>query len=418
MTSQRVTPIVYRDGATFAATLFTALLLIGITAAPGSAQLRDSTARTEAASAPSGGVADTTRARLERDKLYLEVEKLRNENTNSERSLGTWRGWQNLIFANLTGLFAVFAGLYGFLRYRRERRDELRKREDARFEEVAKSLGSEHEQQRISAAAMLPTFLGPGYERFYIQVFNLAVANLRTDKLINESPLTHALVDVFRDAYPRARALLKAEKSDGKSPPTERTLNASGVRLDGAHLAGADLKFAYLRGASLNGACLDGAYLDGAILEESNLRYAVLKDADMRGVNLKGTDLTGANLEKVTMGQLQGFELFTRLDRALLRDARLVNLTLEHGTAIATRFDGADLSFSKFIDVDFGLGISDDKKGNPEAAAKLNGARFLRVTGFTEGQIVRCVEKGATVEPAFVAPTVARQPAGVTANAQ
>src|SRR5262249_26782556 len=119
------------------------------------------------------------RAQLETDKLKLELEKLRIENANGDRDLTTTRGWLNLLYANVPVLLAILLGFAGLFRYLRERREELRKREDERFEEVVKGLGSEVIQQRVSAAMLLPTFLRRGYERFYLQVFNLAAGNLR-----------------------------------------------------------------------------------------------------------------------------------------------------------------------------------------------------------------------------------------------
>jgi len=85
----------------------------------------------------------------------------------------------NLLYGNVSVTVAIALGFVGLFRYLRERREELVKREDERFEEVVKGLGGEQDQQRVSSAVLLPTFLRKGYERFYIQVFNLAAGNLR-----------------------------------------------------------------------------------------------------------------------------------------------------------------------------------------------------------------------------------------------
>ena len=90
------------------------------------------------------------------------------------------RAWVlNLLYGNVSVTVAIALGFVGLFRYLRERREELVKREDERFEEVVKGLGGELDQQRVSSAVLLPTFLRKGYERFYIQVFNLAAGNLR-----------------------------------------------------------------------------------------------------------------------------------------------------------------------------------------------------------------------------------------------
>src|SRR5438309_4699860 len=104
-------------------------------------------------------VVDTLANRLNREKLALEVEKLRVENANSERNLASVRGWLNLLYGNVSVIVAIALGFVGLLRYVSERREELRKREDQRFEEIVQGLGSLEEQGRISAAVLLPTFL-------------------------------------------------------------------------------------------------------------------------------------------------------------------------------------------------------------------------------------------------------------------
>src|SRR5436305_2299060 len=77
-------------------------------------------------------------------------------------------------------------------------------------------LGDELEGKRIGAAIMLRTmFLRPGYEQFYRQIFDLAVAHLhllgKSDSPDNPNtllPLTalrQTLIALFKEAFPSAR---------------------------------------------------------------------------------------------------------------------------------------------------------------------------------------------------------------------
>ena len=72
----------------------------------------------------------------------------------------------------------MIGGLIGLSRWLGDRRDEREKRAEERFQSAVTGLGNEKEGARIGAAILLRTFLRPGYEQFYIQTFDLAVANL------------------------------------------------------------------------------------------------------------------------------------------------------------------------------------------------------------------------------------------------
>jgi uncharacterized protein YjbI with pentapeptide repeats len=347
---------------------------------------------------------DPITTQLQKEKLGLEVEKLRIENENNDRNLSNWRGWRNLLYNNVTILAAIILGFWGLYRYLRERREELQKREDERFEAIVKGLGGEHEQERISAAGLLPTFLRPGYERFYVQVFNLVAGNLRMGSINNkepalpsaptpqapliQSPLRVTLATVLREAYPRAReAILEGVKS-ASAPDTGRYLNATGVQLDETHLAGANLEDAWLRQASLQGATLTSAKLTNANLEESKLSGAHLEQADLRGASLKDADFTGANLEYTNLSN-------ARADNAVFRNAKLSHVTMHRAIATGADFLGADLTEGELIGVDFTPSQENPKKANPEAAEKLTKAQFMGVVGLTDDQIAQCKEKGA-----------------------
>src|SRR5204862_5651299 len=64
-------------------------------------------------------------------------------------------------------------------RWLKDQEAEREKRAEERFQAVVEGLGSEREEAKVGAAITLRTFLRPGYEQFYTQVFDLAVAHLR-----------------------------------------------------------------------------------------------------------------------------------------------------------------------------------------------------------------------------------------------
>lgn len=139
---------------------------------------------------------------------------------------------------------------------------------------------------------MLRTFLQPdkSYEKFYRQVFDLAVTYLRlrpaanTQKLDPPNSLSQALIVVFKEALPRLREELERDKV--RLEDYSKVLDASRVRLDGASLDGIDLSYVYMREASFIGAHLDKANLTGA----------QLMGADFTKADLYGVDFTGAYL--------------------------------------------------------------------------------------------------------------------------
>jgi hypothetical protein len=335
---------------------------------------------------------DPVKSELEREKLKLEVDKLRIDNANAERSLTTTRGWLNLLYGNVSVIVAVVLGFWGLFRYIRERHEELLKREDERFEEVVRGLGSETDQQRVSSAVLLPTFLRKGYERFYLQVFNLAAGNLRASTSNQSAPFARALTSVFRESYPRARNALKEQPGINEELHTGRYLNAEGVKLDGAFLAGADLSDAWLRGASFREATLRGANLTKAILEGSDCVAAELAQATLCEANLKSADFSRADLENADFSG-------ARADSAKFNGADLTDTTMYGGTVGGADFSGANLTKAKFRGVIFASASPDGEPANPEAAEKLSGSVFDNVTGLTNGQIVLCKEKGAVFTP-------------------
>lgn len=358
---------------------------------------------------------DPETSRLAREKLALEVTKLRLENENSVRNLSTWRGWLNLLYGNVTLITALIAGSWVLYTYLAERRKERLEREEERFENIVKGLGSEHGQEQVSAAVLLPTFLRPGYERFYVQVFNLAAGNLRVrlpseggavrplslsqnsgdtrDSLLQRS-LRRTLISIFRESFPKARevvlrqhkAMLK-EKDDAALLMRSH-LNASSVCLDGAYLDSADFNWAWMREASMQGTSLRGAKLENAVLEASSMVYAELGQADLSNANLKGVDFTGAKLTHADLSE-------ALIDEANFDKAEMPKIKIRNTTAISAQFSNSDLTEAIFENVTF----DSARPANPEAARSLKGTTFRSITGLTPGQVALCTEKGAVFEP-------------------
>ena len=244
-----------------------------------------------------------TMTALNEEKLRQEIQQLKNQNGNQN----------NWLANNSTALIAaaatVIVALFGILQWaitvrqaqdkdQRDRDDERRKevvaqdkelkdrqnerekRAEERFQKVVEGLGSDKPEARAGAAIMLRTFLQPGYEQFYRQVFDLAVTYLRlplsTDTHNSEQPdsTSQALFTVFKEAVPRVR---------GELEDYSKLLDASRVHLDGASLDRADLSHIYMRGATLTYAHLDEARLTGALLMKANFT-----GADLWGINLEG----------------------------------------------------------------------------------------------------------------------------------
>ncbi len=291
---------------------------------------------------------DLTVTALAKEQLAQEVNQLQHQN---ERSL-SGLFWNNAatVFSTvaiiLAALFGIFRWWFG------DRRAEREKRAEERFQAIVVGLGNKDIEAKVGSAIMLRTFLQSGYERFYRQVFDLAVAHLRLRKansiqseqpnpsliVVSRKPLpqpnlpidslSQALISVFRISYPLARKqarkateyallssphytlqyalfdLLKRPK-DSLILAGIRTywhpqrLDATHIQLDDAYLdkadlAEAELEQASLRRATLYFANLSKAHLDQADLRDASLAMADLSEADLRDANLSGTDIEKA----------------------------------------------------------------------------------------------------------------------------
>src|SRR6266581_1834184 len=273
---------------------------------------------------------DATVTALNKEKLAQEVQQLKNQNAPD---LFGWLRTNASVL--LSTLVVVIGGLIGLFRWLGDRRDEQEKRREdqrseqekraeERFQAAVTGLGDEKKGAKIGAAILLRTFLRPGYEQFYTQTFDLAVANLRLPRTPHppEDPntplpltaLSQALIVVFREAFPLVRS------QDKRSP---ESLDATGIQLDNAYLREADLKQVWmpvaslrkanLSGAKLNEADLSKARLNEADLSEAELIRARLNEADLNrtyfsrarlsGADLSGADLNGTNLSEADLSE-------------------------------------------------------------------------------------------------------------------
>jgi hypothetical protein len=282
---------------------------------------------------------DPTMTTLEKEKLAQEIDQLKNQNYWSWTTIGPI----------LVGFAGLLAALYSFITCIRNRQDEQKKRDEEqkrwlddrqaererraeeRFQSTVEGLGSEREEARVGAAILLRTFLRPGYEQFYIQTYDLAVAHLRLPRTtaplkdphnlshVTEDPntplplttLSQALSVAFKEAFPLARNITPGAKETQRAI---QSLDASDVQLDCAYLVGADLKQimlwrAFLREASLWRANLSRADLCTTVA--LSWRNTTLKPvweqnwfegSARRGVGLK----RGGHLFQASDGHMRG----------------------------------------------------------------------------------------------------------------
>lgn len=360
---------------------------------------------------------DATMTALNKEKLVQEVQQLKDQN---EPDFFGWLRTNAAIL--LSTLVVVIGGLIGLFRWFGDRRSEREKRAEERFQSAVTGLGDEKEGARIGAAILLRTFLRPGYEQFYTQTFDLAVANLRLPRTSNppEDPntalpittLRQALIVVFKEAFPLARSQKKISpfvfaRSQKKEGP--QSLDASDIQLDNAYLMRADLKQiwmpqaslrkgdlydanlseAYLLGANLYKAILSYTNLRRALLADANLSEALLVEADLSEANLLGAnlykaDLTDAKLCKAMLSDanfseadLSGVDLvYADLSRANLSRANL-----SHAAPLVANLSGANLSGA-----------------NLEDTPSLERTNLRGVIGLTKEQLEACKVKGAIID--------------------
>jgi uncharacterized protein YjbI with pentapeptide repeats len=328
---------------------------------------------------------DATVTALNKDLLTLQVKQLQNQIQNQN----------NWLANNSTAIIAAFASvivaLFGIYQWTGNRKDERQKVRDAqdkdlkaqaeeRFKTAVTALGDEKESAQVGGAILrgailLRSFLNKDdkeiYERYYTQIFDLAVVYLRllitpkTPANPNDSLLftsfSQSLIVIFKEAFPLARDRLKEQ--DPKTVFHPQSLDASHVNLDRAYLVGANLKQVWMPEASLREANLSEANLSEANLSGANLSGANLLRANLSGANLSRANLSGAYLSAAVLHK-------TKLYKAILNSADLGSARLGGATLNEANLSEADLS---------GTDFSDTRLYNANLSkAKLDGTQFYK----------------------------------------
>jgi uncharacterized protein YjbI with pentapeptide repeats len=368
------------------------------------------------------------------DQLKQQDEKLQRDNSFPWIILNAVGSSIGTILVAAAALIAAWLGWRQWLTNRKDeekkrgeeqeqrREDQLseqKKRAEERFQKVVEGFGGDKEGAKVGAAILLRTFLRPGYEQFYTQTFDLAVANLRLPRTphVSEDPdgvpyqpkdqesplplttLSQALIVVFKEAFPLARNTVIGDREDALQP-----LDATNIQLDNAYLAEADLKQAWMRQASLREATLSranlsranlsGADLSGAILSEATLSEATLSEATLTRAYLTEAYLSRADLRDAILIQanLSGADL----SGAILSEARLIQANLS-----GAHLTEANLSEAILFRADLSganLSRADLSGANPESAGSLEGTKLYNVKGLDEKQLAGCELKGAIID--------------------
>jgi hypothetical protein len=257
-------------------------------------------------------------------------------------------------------------------RWLKNQEAEREKRAEERFQAVVEGLGSTNLTAQVGAAIMLRTFLRPGYEQFYSQVFDLCVVYLRLPRMSHPpedlhtplplTTLSQALITVFKESFPLARDEWINSRKDEPFDP--RSLDATGTQLDNAYLREADLKQAWLRQASLRNVDLRGADLRKANLRHADLREVYPREADLRGADLFEANLSGADLRKA---RLEG----ANLKRANIEEAGLLEETNLRGVKGLTKEQlKACKAKGAIIDEDAMISLSQPPVSTPEPPSR------------------------------------------------
>lgn len=410
-----------------------------------------------AASAHEGtsGVATPTTATIQAAPTEDATVTALNKEQLTQQVAGQRHTWDNWFWSNaatvlssfLSTLVLVIGALFGIWQWRVGRKDtqskeledrkaaqdkeledrkaEREKSAEERFQAAVSGLGDQKEGARIGAAILLRTFLRPGYEQFYTQVFDLAVANLRLPRSTSSpegpngaqplSTLSQSLIVVFKEAFP-----LVCSQKQGHA----QSLDASDIQLDNAYLREANLKQvwmpqAFLRRADLNGANLGEANLEGAVLTKAdlskadlsgaNLRFADLREAGLYEANLTQTDFRRANLGRANLVGAKFHR--TNLNASDLSGADLSGADLSAADLSWIDLSGAnlrqaDLSLAEISNVNFrGANLSNvNFRGanlslaNLEDALSLEDTDLRGVKGLTKEQKVSCKAKSAIID--------------------
>ncbi len=131
---------------------------------------------------------DATVTALSKEQLTLQVKQLQ-----SQQNQNNWL--VNNSTALIAAVAAVIVALFGILQWaitaRQAKDKDLKAQAEERFKTAVTALGDEKEGVQVGGAILLRSFLHKedkkSYERYYTQVFDLAVAYLRLPRTPNPS---------------------------------------------------------------------------------------------------------------------------------------------------------------------------------------------------------------------------------------
>ena len=363
---------------------------------------------------------DLTVTVLAKEQLALQVKQLQNQLQDQNNWLS------NNSTALIAAVATVIVALFGISQWVINRRDERRKevavqdkelkdckeaqdkelraQAEERFKTAVTALGNENEGTQVGGAILLRSFLNQDdrkiYERYYTQIFDLAISYLRMPSQYQSAdspyvplpltPIRQALIIVFKEAFPLARAIL------GPVEPSldAHSLDASGVRLDGAFLVWSDMSCIWMIHASLVNARLLKANLYKADLRRANLHKAHLPSVVLTGANLFGANLSETNLCEAYLND-------ATLTSADLSKANLKEATLVGACLSGVKFNGAILAHADLLNAEFGESTNLGEHiaaANPEDAASLDHTDLRGAQGLTKTQLAACKAKGAIID--------------------
>lgn len=234
-----------------------------------------------------------TKAELEREKLLLEIEKLRRENSKNL--------WWYLRKAALAVPLATFIVTTVILYYQYQIQNSLLEADIAKqFAATAKDLDSDSPSTWLSAVFAMENFINVG-PQYRSQIYLLLASKIRQEMAIhaqsieqgedNDMVLVNQICEIFRK--------LSIVRLESKDEPISLLL--SEINLYKLNLSYFDLRQAQLQNATLMGANLDHANLTGADLRGADLRGVILNEANLMRANLWGANLSVANLMRANL---------------------------------------------------------------------------------------------------------------------
>jgi hypothetical protein len=177
-----------KAGTALAGTLLLLVLMVWIpVSAAGAYEGTSGLATSVTATMPATPTVDATVTALSKEQLTLQVKQLQNQLQNQNNWL------INNSTALIAAITAIVVALIGFTQWagtaRQAKDKDLKAQAEERFKTAVTALGDGEEGVQVGGAILLRSFLNKGdkeiYERYYTQIFDLAVAYLRLPRTPN-----------------------------------------------------------------------------------------------------------------------------------------------------------------------------------------------------------------------------------------